>query len=291
MQEQEQNKINKPTTTSQEKLVETYAGDMADIIGQDQGGFIKNIIHEEEARENEKKNFSPESRKNKIFIFSGILLLVLGLGTLTFLFINRGKIGTVPVENSLPMIFTNKTTFLEVSELSKDQIMAAVVTEADQTKMKRGEIEGFFITLNKKILGLREFVTLLKSTLVLGDPQLVNNNFLLGVYAGETKNPFVLIKMRSMPDIFDSLHNWEPKMFYDLHRLFGVDITADTNYLLTKNLEDSIVENKNGRTLYGTNGDIVFMYVFVDETHTLITNNLAVVHEIIVRLAGSKVKQ
>ena len=51
-------------------LVETYAEDMAGVIGSDAGGIVKKIIQGEEEKEMEKKNLSPNQRKIKFFFMS-----------------------------------------------------------------------------------------------------------------------------------------------------------------------------------------------------------------------------
>ena len=73
------------------RIVETYAGDMAEVIGDDtQGmGLVKKIIHGEEKHQEEKKNFSPESKKNKLFVLVGAVLIVLALAILSFFFFKK----------------------------------------------------------------------------------------------------------------------------------------------------------------------------------------------------------
>jgi len=80
-------------------------------------------------------------------------------------------------------------------------------------------------------------------------------------------------------------------MFYDLHGFFGIGITSETNYLLTKNFEDGIVENKNARILYDNEGKIILMYVFADDTSVVITDTQETVHEIMLRLASGQIKK
>ena len=80
-------------------------------------------------------------------------------------------------------------------------------------------------------------------------------------------------------------------MFSDLHGLFGVDINADTNYLLTKDFEDGIVGNKNAHILRNKDGNMVFEYVFADDTSVVITNKDEVAQEVMLRLASGQIKK
>ena len=80
-------------------------------------------------------------------------------------------------------------------------------------------------------------------------------------------------------------------MLYDLHGFFGVNISADTNYLFTKDFEDGIVQNKNARILRDNEGKTVLMYVFADDNTVILTNSDAAVGEIITRLNSGQIKK
>jgi hypothetical protein len=105
------------------------------------------------------------------------------------------------------------------------------------------------------------------------------------------KDFFILLKVRSTADIFNALRAWEGKMFFDLHGFLGINISSDTNYLLTKEFQDGIVENKNARILYDKMSKIVLMYIFADDNSVIITNAQNSAREIMLRLAGSQTKQ
>ena len=277
------------------KIVKTYAEDMATVIENDKEGLIKKIIHGEEEHEREKINLSPESKKNKFFMLVSLLLVCISLTTLLFFFFKEDA-DTIPIEQqSMPLVFSDATNFLEVAGQSKDTIAQTVRNAVTATKVKAGGVEGIYLTVNKKVLGLRQFIALIKASFVpapsVGDLTLVSDNFLMGAVNERTKDFFILIKVRELADIFDALRAWEGKLFFDMHGFFGVEISAETKYLLTKSFEDGIIENKNARILYDTNNNIVLMYVFADDTSVVITNTEGATHEIMLRLASSRVKK
>ena len=276
----------------QNKIVETYGEDMARVIEGDQGGLIKKIIHEQEQKELEKKTLSPDSRRNKSYMLVSALLLLLAFTTFTF-FIFKRNVNTVPIERQFdPLIFNDKSFFIETASLSKEKIIGSILTEMSTTNLKNGGLEGIYLTENKQVIGLRAFISILKSSFVPpANNNLVADNFLMGLVKGTNKDFFVLIKMRSFQDIFDSVRAWENKMFYDLHSLFGVSINSNTSYLLTKNFDDGIIENKNARILYDKDGGIVLMYVFADETSLVIAGSIDAVREVMFRLSSSQLKK
>lgn len=286
--------------SKEHKIAQTYASDMAGVIENDTQGLVKKIIHEEEESQAEKQNLSPQSRKNKTFMFLGIFLIILSLIILSYFVFLKKDNNTVGVESQLvPIIFNDKSTFFEVSGFKKDEITQTVLNQINNTKVRNGGVEGIYLTENNQIVGLQRFIALIKSSFIPSDNKiLVSDNFMMGVVNGNTDSPatsdkgfFVLLKVRSTPDIFDSLRAWENKMFFDLHGFLGINISSDTNYLLVKNFDDAIIENKNARVLYDKDGKIIVMYVFADDNSVIITNSQNATHEIILRLASSQKKQ
>lgn len=280
------------------KVVKTYAGDVAEVIENDKEGLVRKIIHGEEQREKEKKNLSPKSRKNKMFMLSGFLLIVAAAIILFILFFKKDA-GTVPVGSQfVPIIFNDRSSFFEISSLNKEEIVRIILGELNNTKVKEGGVEGIYLTENKKIIGLRRFISLIGSSFVPGENTFfVKNNFLLGVVnsgISAEKNRegfFVLLKVRGTADIFDALRGWEGKMLSDLSPFLGVNISSDTNYLFTKEFQDGIVNNKNARVLYDKNGKAVLMYIFADDNSVIISNSENAAREIMLRLASSRKKQ
>ena len=281
------------------RIVETYAEDMAEVIGNDKEGLVKKIIHGEEEHEEEKKHLSPESKENKLFMFVSILLVLVAVAALFFLFFKKDTNTVSVAKQFVPIIFNDQSTFLEVLGQKKEQIVQTVLNEVNNTKVNVGGIEGIYLTENKQIIGLRRFMTLIQSSFVPGDNTLfINDNYLMGAMLTGLKstspnagNFFILMKMRETADIFAALRTWEGKMFTELHGFFGVNIGADTSYLLTKEFQDGIVENKNARILYDKDGNIVMMYIFADDNSVIITDSKVVAHEIMLRLASSQKKQ
>jgi hypothetical protein len=198
----------------------------------------------------------------------------------------------VPVSPQFsPIIFTDNAKLLEIGGLDKIQIAQTVQNEVSSLQIKTSGIEGIYPTMNAVPLGLRKFLSLIQANLDQSKIAFVDDNFLLGAFSKDTKDLFFLIKVRSITDIFDPMRSWENKMFSDLHGFLGVDITADTNYLLTKNFEDGFVSNKNARILYDKDGKIVLMYVFADDSSVVIANTAEAVNEVILRLSSSQIKK
>ncbi|MES2023352.1 MAG: hypothetical protein V4439_01590 [Patescibacteria group bacterium] len=276
------------------KSVQTLAEDMAKVIKTSESGVIKKMILEQEEQEAEKKNSNPESQKNKLFMIMSIILIILSLSALVFLVTFKNSISTVSVApRPVPIIFTDQNKDLDISGLTKDKITQNVLDEINTSDVKLGGAESIYFSENKNIIGLKRFMTLIKANLDQSKLTFVNDNFLFGFFHKDkdTRSLFILLKTRSLADVFDVMRSWENKMFVDLHGFFGVGVNADTNYLLTKDFEDGFLANKNARILRDKDGNLILAYIFADDTSVVITNSEDTVNEIILRLASSKVKK
>ncbi len=283
--------------TTENKLVHTYAEDMAGVLENDREGLIKKIIHGEEEHETEKMNLSPESKKNQVYMFISVVFLAIGFSLVAF-FLLRTDVKTVAVAPQfIPLIFNDKSTYLEVAGQKREEIIQTVRNEIVTSDVKSGGVEGIYLTENKSIIGLRRLLSVLKSSFAPDASKvLVSDNFLMGLVKSGTSETvenafFILIKMRSNLDIFISMKAWENKMLLDIHEMLGVELNSGTNYIFKKNFEDGIVENKNARILYDKDGNVVLMYVFANDTSVIITNSQNAAKEIILRLASSNTKQ
>ena len=287
------NKIKIPEdSVVKNKVIETYAEDMAKVIEGNEGELIKNIIHEQEMHELEKKNLSPKSSKNRIFIFVGFTLLFISFGIFIVLGFLRQKINTVEVQiQSDSIIFTDQNYFQDVGDLNKDAIVQSVLNEISGTDVEPGGVEAIYLTVNKQIVGFREFISLIQSNFTVPDSQIIDNNFLIGVVNKDTKDLFILLKVKSFIDSFDSMRSWEGKMFNDLHGFFNIKISTSNKELLTKDFVDGRIANKNARILYDKAGQIVLMYVFADEHSVVITNSEDATLEVILRLAAGQISK
>lgn len=283
----------KPVDT---KIIETYADDMARVIEDDKDGLIKKIIHQDEEHEAEKRDKSPEAKKNKIFVVLGMVLIASTLAIFSIA-ISKQRPRTVAIDpQASPLIFTDKNIFLEVAEFSKEKIAETLATETKRADIKTGELEGVYLTEGNKVVGLKRFLEIIKGDYVLptgltGQETLVSDNFLVGVVDnGKQREFFILLKTKSMTDIFASLRTWENKMFSNLYQIFGEKISGEAD-LLTKNFTDGLVGNKNARILYKNDGGIALMYVYVNDNSVVITKDIAAARELISRLTSSKIKK
>jgi len=274
---------------SQRAQVETLAEDMARVIENDKEGLIKKIIHEQEMKEAEKRNLSPESKKNKVFMLLSFMLVTISMLTFIYFLYQDGPAQSPVTPQFNSMIYVDKTVFLRADGLNKDQTTALILNEIKNVTLKSKGIEAVYLTLSERVIGLSQFLAIFRSEFI--PNSFMSPGFLLGVVNNDTKDPFILLKARNFSDVFDDFKSWEDKMFSELHGLFSIPINSTTNYLATKDFENGIVDNKNARILYDKEGGIVMMYVFADESSIVITNTIEATAEVVLRVFASSVEK
>ena len=285
------NKKEEKQKKAKSKVLHTLSGDMLGVLQENQDGLVKKIIHEQETREERRKNYSAGSKKNQLYMFLSFVFLV-GAFVAVFLVLTRDQLGSVEVAPRWqPRIFTDSSVLVEADGLKKDDISNAVYQEVVTSPIPRGEVEGIYLVEENNLMNFPRLVEATKASVPDNRIDIFGRNFMMGSFTNTNKSLFILLDVRSFQDAFPVMRFWEEKMFLDLHGFFGYKISASTEELLTKDFEDQVVQNKNARVLYDAQGNIVMMYVFVDEGSVVIASKEEAVKEVIARLAASQVRK
>ena len=271
-------------------VVHTYAEDMAHAVEGIHGGEIKRLIQKDSEFKDEEVNLSPESKKNKmLMVLSAVLIIATVVIVFLVVKINSNSNTVVPIQKSESIIYTDKTQLLPIDNLTKDEIIKSINAEVSATDVKSGAIEAIYLTENNRSIGFSRFAELLQLNIPAEISSYTDENFLIGAYNGNTKSFFILMKVKSFTDIFPGFKLWEDKMFFDLHSLFGTEINVDTKDLLTKDFSDTIIANKNARTLFDKDNKSIVEYVYANETSVVIISNDETANEIMLRLSTGNI--
>lgn len=284
---------NKEEKKEDKPLVHTFAQDLVQVAESGTPGSIKDIIDAEENKEIEELNLSPKSSKNQMYLIFGFLLLALG-GLVVYYFTSFLMQKDYPVNQNITereFLSMDKNKQIEIADLYKTEIYKKVFSESDQFYLNQGEMARFEITENNSIVKLPRLVDLIESSLTLPADTPIGSNFIFGAFKNEKNEQFFILQTKSTNEAFPTLRSWENKMFFDLALFFGIETNQENKYLLTKNFEDGIVENKNARVLLDEFGSTVFMYVFVSDNIVVFTKDGSVVEEIIDRLAQANLRK
>jgi len=273
------------------KVVHTFSDDMAESLGENQDGSLRELIKEQEEKEEYLASVSIQSPENKVFVAISTVLIVLSLIGLVYIFFIQNSKPVGVTEQFRPIIFVDHTQFVPIDNLKEDQIVNTLKSSFALSTVKLGGVDGYYLTKGKKILDLKDFAKITAPSLPQPMLELSNPNFLVGIVKGTKNEPLILIKVKSFEDAFTEMQKWEDKMFFDLHDLFEIPLGKENNVLLNKDFEDGFVNNKNARILYHPNGTIALMYIYADDTSIIITRSSLAAREVMRRLSSSEISK
>ncbi|MDQ3076366.1 MAG: hypothetical protein M3Q34_04560 [bacterium] len=180
--------IKLPKKENKAHIMETYAEDMVSVISNDKEGLVQRIIHEQEERELEKKNYSPYSKQNRFFLFISLFFLFLAIGLVGYYYFFYKPAQAVRIATPFKsLVLNDSTAFIEIVGLKKAEIAAKIAKQRETTKIKKDQLEGVYFTENKKVIGWTRFNALLKSTILQNKVPVINENFLFGIVSFETE--------------------------------------------------------------------------------------------------------
>ncbi len=288
-------------------IIETYAGDMAQAIGADEGAAIKQVLAEEKKREIEEAATSPRSPQNKLYIMVGIGLVIAALIFIIISVVHSSKPQTVPVTptQTHAVIYTETNKEINITNLSKEKIAAAILKEKTTAAIAPETVENIFFTKtigeSAQVLSTAKFFESIESTISPALLRSLGSNFMLGVYNLEdarnsvktTQNPdkhfFIILPVTSRDSAVYGIGTWETTMLDDLFLLWGIDVSGTHAALFHTEWKDEIVKNLNARTLRDTDGSIILLYTFTNDGSVIITDNADTLEEILNRLRAQKV--
>lgn len=280
------------------KSLRTYERDVADTIRGGESLVSMKIAEQKKQDEKAKTSETKEvvetvARSSLLFIISAILIFIaiITLGT-TFYLRDRTKVETVVIPRTL--ISVDSTREISVDSLSKEKVSTAI-----QNTLKEKSADGSFVEISlkknssvgigKTDVSSEEFFKVIGSNAPSALSRAVSEKWLLGFhnlnrsFVGEL---FVITKLQSFDNAYDSMLTWEARMFGDLGNTFlGEErmptITTDNKF------EDLVVKSRDTRVLKNDRGEIIILYSFIDSDHLIITTNEDTFRDIVTRYLAS----
>lgn len=275
------------------KVLRTYTSDMAEAVRTNEVSVIKIALAEKEKREQEDIYKKAEGSKfSKIFYVIGGIIFIAASVFGIYYFIKNKKVVTEETENNIETFISyDSKTLVDTTSMS----LVTDLSDAVNKIKTSGLISALFLTKKSEtssvLLTSNNFLSLIKSTAPGALTRSLSENYLLGKYtsnvvADESYKPatFIIFQTTDYNQAYASMMEWEKTMLKDLFVLFSIDVPKENNSLFEKQWKDVVINNKDARVLYGTNGEGILYYVFVNKNNFVITNNIEALKEVISRL-------
>ncbi len=230
----------------------------------------------------------------KIFIISGLAIIFaagLAVGAY-YLFFNKETPVEIPVANvPQPIVFSDKKEVIRLKSEKREDLIDSIQKTAGALIPINTILSASFSLETPKnestgqaagkteFLNSRRFLEILKIALPANLMQSLEENFTFGVYYFKKNNSFLIFKIRSFDLAFSGILDWEKNMANDLKDILSISIPTDQKF------QDKIINNRDTRVLYDTNGNPILIYSFFSTQYLIISVDLETFNEIISRLS------
>ncbi|KKU26554.1 MAG: hypothetical protein UX39_C0008G0017 [Candidatus Magasanikbacteria bacterium GW2011_GWA2_46_17] len=293
---------NAAATKAAPKPLRTYQSDVEEMLKHGEGSLATIAIAENDKRI--RAGLSVEEPEKpvhtKLIIVISLSLIVLGAGTLAFLFLFRNiERDPVPLTEETPaIIVTDIEKDFDIKGLSRDRLLETFTDEQGQNESTLSSVVGFRLLEGKgETAEPVTASTFLKKLQTQAPDSLVRSfapNFLFGLHILNVNHPFLIFKTGYYQNVYAGMLAWENTIIDDLGPLFikpEVAVEAETSDQVLgrgKNFEDIVIKNRDTRALRNQSGKIVFLYSFPDKNTLIITTNADTLEKVATRLLAGK---
>lgn len=299
---------NQDIKKSDEKLksIHTYKSDVAEFIKSESKTMADIAIAETQKRSSDmniEKGIERDWRKIiKIFIFTVVLILI-SIGAIWFVIKSLNKEEPAPIINTgeqKPSMFISdiRERNISITDLSAQDILEKINTTLKDAEPfhvihfteKIDDVE------TENVVGIVNFFEKV-SIYPPGDLlRSVNQEFALGSVGGKVR--FLVLKNHYYSGTFAGILQWEKNIYEDLKNLLnlpkmgsvGLGTTTSPKELKKAGFVDSIISNRDARILKDGAGNIILIYIFVDNETLVITSSESTMKIVAEKLLGSKIK-
>jgi hypothetical protein len=290
-----------PTSTL--RPVRTFRDDLEQTM-QQQSTSVVDVASAEETKKNKTtKRATPKSsgpgmgtiiKVALIFLFTG-MTLVTGFFLLSFTF---DQPENVPVDTIPEHIFAEENEEVDVTGLSREQLIQTLEREMAGVDVRRGAIANLYLVeketledgaVRTRLLTTEEVLTTLSDSIPFDLTEFLEDVPMFGVHVEREPAPFFIFKTVHYGNVFSGMVKWEETMQQDLAPLFGEAVSpgtlrrsevgttsATTTDAAPPELglfADEVIANKDARVLRGPRGQLLLLHAFINPTTIVITTN------------------
>ena len=297
------------------KNIRTFQSDVADAVHSDNISMIKIALAEKKRKDrqgtfDEVLTVSHHSRRILLILAGIAVLTVVGL-SLYAAFGNssreRASVTDAQTSNSSDsstgiLLQAEKNTHFDVTGKFPDQI-AKLVQDEKTVDLPLGSVTRLILTATSGStttpLDSNKFLTALRSRTSDSLLRSINDEFILGVYARTPDDSFLLFSIRSYDNAYAGMLEWEPYMEHDIggiiinqsQTLDQTDLTTSTANSAPSVFVDRVVNNKDSRVMFNSDGSIKMLYSFLDKNTLVIASSPDTLKEVLFRLTTGRISR
>lgn len=252
--------IDKPTPAPSQESIRTYEGDMAKALAQKKTSSITIAIAENKrATGAESIATTPAKDYIKPLLTSLASLVLLAGGIFGGYYLYTKSPFAVPKAIPIPTVIPSiipydKKVTVNIGEATGDKLIQQIFSESDKNILPQGKILELVIDIPAT-----EFIQ--KTNINIPDMLLrsLTDRWMLGTYAEDTyrATPFIALTTDFFQNAFASMLSWE--------KTLGDDLKMQGQFA------DKQIRNRDVRVFTDNNGEILFLYSFINKETLIIT--------------------
>ncbi len=256
------------------KSLRTYQGDVEEAMSKNNYSASTILVAEQKRRieappvpEIQKDN----SGRNKLFIYVGSILFLLGIGAVGGVYYFKSSEKTQIEQKTKALLGFSLEKSFSIASSSREQFLTNIIREKDSFKMPVNSV--LYLNLlggNDKSADSPLLLSLLAPNM---PPSLVRsfeNEYMLGVYSFDTNEPFIILRTNDFALSYSGMLKWEKDIPKDLSILFSTPQNASST---SGAFVDEAIRNKDIRTLKDSSNKSLILYSFIDKKTLIITKN------------------
>lgn len=269
------------------KSLRTYQGDVEEAIGKNKESSTTIFVAEQKRKEFEPEKVIPvkdNSKRNKVFIYLGMILFVLGFGTISSVYYLKYSEQTIVEQKEKTILNFTKQKDIDAENQTTDTFQSNLKSERENFNSPINSVLYLNIKDGAKQASMEKVLSLIGEN---QPPSLVRSfskDYMLGVYSYDTNEIFIILKVSDFASSYSGMLRWENDMQKDLDKIFSISKSIGT----TTPFVDLAIKNKDLRILKDSTGKTQLLYSFIDKETLVITKNESIFGAIIGRISVGK---
>ncbi len=272
------------------KNLRTYQGDVEEAIAKNHF-TTSTILIAEQKRKAQNEISNPEiatnsSARNKFFILTGTLFLILGIATVGVVFYLKSRNTAVIVQNTKALMGFSEEKMISVSGLNREKIMDDIISEKQSANLQVNSVL-YINTVNteNEPENLENVLSILAPNMPPSLSRSFDKKYMLGIYSFDSNEPFIILTTSDFANSYSGMLKWEKDMVLDLGKIFSIPQFTGSS---TPEFKDEAMKNKDLRVLKSGDKKTVLLYSFIDKNTLVITANGDILNAIIGKYNISK---
>jgi hypothetical protein len=257
------------------KPLRTYQGDASNAIGKTKASIITIAV----AEQNRKAKIEPEPEresnpeiKNKIFIFVGTFLFVLGIIVVGVIYFISIQNKTVQVSQNGTILNYDKEINVSIANTTHVAFLQSILDQEKNLNLPANSVLYLNTTSGVGSADSQTVLQILAPKIPLSLLRNLSQDYMIGIYSFDKNQPFIILTVDDYGQGFSGMLKWEDTMVSDLGQIFGITPLAgsdSTGYIFT----DESLNNKDLRIVQNSSRQTILLYSFIDKNTILITSN------------------